>query len=207
MIIAVLVAALGTARADDDRPGTGTLVLAGIGMAVPTYFLGVIAHEGSHALVGKLAGGEVVEFRILPGRNPRTGAFHFGYTRIAGAMTRGEKTWFFLAPKLTDMLMLGGYAALLELDAVPDNRYGRLALAVLATGFWVDFSKDIFSRRPYNDMVRLYDLRGWDSEWRRLPWRALHLGVSLATAYVVYRGYEGVFEDEPVVVPLVLGSF
>jgi len=193
----VLLAILaGAAPTRADTPDDSDLVWAGLAMAPPTYFLGVIVHEGSHALWAKAYGYEVTRFKILPGRHPQTGAFYFGYTSITGRMPDGEKTWFLLAPKITDTVLLGGYSLAIGTDTIPDNRYGRLALAVLATGFWVDFSKDILSFRDSNDMVRIYNTNGAESEWERLPWRATHLALSVGAAYFIYKGYEGVFEDD-----------
>ena len=55
---------------------------------------------------------------------------------------------FYIAPKITDALLLGGFAALVLTVAWPNNRYAQLALTVFATGLWIDFSKDVllFSR-------------------------------------------------------------
>ena len=38
--------------------------------------------------------------------------------------------------------------------AWPHNRYGQLTLTVLATGFWVDFSKDVVLFSATNDVVK-----------------------------------------------------
>jgi hypothetical protein len=187
----------GAARqARAERPRTEHLVLAGLGMAPPTYFLGVAIHEGSHALTASLFGADILEFRVLPFRHPRTGDFYFGYVSFRGQLTDGQRFLFFVAPKLVDLAMLGGYTALIATDTVPGNRYGRLALAVLATGFWVDFSKDIPAYWDHNDLVKAYNLVGLRSEWQRLPVRILHAGLSLGAAYVIYRGYDGVFGRE-----------
>jgi len=194
-LVTVIVCAPSVARADDD-PSNTRLVLTGLAMAPPTYLLGVIAHEGSHALTAKMFGFEVSRFQILPGRHPRTGVFYFGYTQIKGRIAGGRKSWFLMAPKITDALMLGGYALAVGTDTLPDNEYGQLALAVLATGFWVDFSKDILSFRDTNDTVRVYDNHGLHSEWERLPFRLLHLGLSVGAAYYIVKGYDNFLGDE-----------
>lgn len=217
--IAVVLFALATllvstnARAG-DRPETEHLVLAGAGMAVPTYFLGVIIHEGSHAVAARSFGATITRFQILPGRHPKTGVFYFGYASWRGRLTRGELAFTLLAPKLTDALMLGGYTVLWATDNLPDNAYGGLALAVLATGFWVDFTKDVFLHwRPTNDVTRVFHQYGKKSFWSQLPGRLVYAGLSAAGAYVVLRGYQKVFSDEDdpsravFLVPLVQSRF
>lgn len=174
-----------------EEAGTAELIGAGAAMAVPTYFLGVAWHEGTHALVARSFGAEIVELRLLPGT--RDGHFYFGYTRWRGRLSRAETAFVLFAPKLTDLAILGGYTALWGAGALPDHDYGALALTVLATGAWVDFSKDIFSWNVANDLVKIHNLYGRRSEWRRLPYRLLHLGVSLAAAYVLYRSYDEIF--------------
>lgn len=213
LVFAASAAAPAPAGADTERPSTRNLVLAGLAMAPPTYFLGVVAHEGSHALAGKLFGAKVVEFHVIPGRYGPEKNFHFGYVRVAGPLTPRQRTIFWLAPKITDAVALGGYSIAYATGALPRNRYGQLALAVLATGFWVDFSKDIISYWDSNDLVKAYNQNGLDSEPKRLPFRLLHAGLSAGAGYVIFRGYQQVFADSPdpeapaLLVPLWLGTF
>jgi hypothetical protein len=213
VIAALALASLtaSSARAEEHRPSTRALVATGALLSVPTYFLGVALHEGSHAVTARAFGATITGFRVLPGRHHRTGAFSFGYTSYRGVLSRNEKALFFLSPKLTNLVMLGGYASLVGLDALPDNAYAQLGLAVLATGAWVDFSKDVLAFRPENDLLRFHALYGREREWQRLPYRVLHAGVSLGAAYVVWRGYARLFDtgDPPAtaIVPLALGRF
>ena len=209
------LAAPRAARAD-DRPETSHLVWAGVGMALPTYVVALVAHEGSHALTAELVGAEVTHVRLLPGINPRDGKFYFGYVGVRGLFDRGDRILFFLAPKLVDLAVLGSYGAAVLTGHTPDNAYGGLALAVLATGFWVDFSKDIPAFWRHSDIVKLYDAVGATTELRRLPLRVLHAGLSAAAAYAIVRGYQDVFDDDDdgagaggavLVLPLALGSF
>lgn len=210
-LLLLLVAAARPAIAD-QRPETDNLIWAGIGFAVPTYFLGVAAHEGSHALAAKMAGGEVTELHVLPG--VRHGRFYFGYVRTRGLATPGARAFFLVAPKLVDLAVLGAYSAAVLTENTPDNHYARLGVAVLATGFWVDFSKDIPAFWAHSDVVKLYDLAGATSELRRLPLRLVHLGLSAAAGAVIWIGYRDVFagDDEPaadsaLLLPLAVGSF
>ena len=191
------LAAPSTASAE---PSDGSLVAAGLAMAPPTYALGVFTHEGSHAIAAHLVGAEVVGFHVLPGRDPRTGAFHFGRTDVRGLGPGAARKLFFAAPKITDLALLGGFAALLYAggganDGVlwPGNRYGQLALTVLATGWWVDFAKDVLAFSPHNDVTKLMSAFGFDSELARLPVRIVYAAVDVGLAALVWQGFRRTF--------------
>ena len=206
VLILVLVALPGVARAE---PSDRQLVYAGIGMALPDYVLGVTLHEGSHAVAAELLGGDVTELHLWPGRNPRTGHFQFGWTSVRGLpRSHGAQIFFLVAPKITDAVMLAGYGLLYATDSLPSNRWGWLTLQVLATGFWVDFAKDVLVFHRFNDVVRVFDHLGLDSEWKRLPARLVYALVDVATAYVIYLGYRDMFRaDDEVAMPLFSGRF
>jgi hypothetical protein len=203
-VIAPLFAvALAPSVADADPPESEHLVLAGAGMAVPTFFLGTFLHEGSHAAIASAFGAEITRFVMWPSRHPVTRTFYFGYVEYRGRLTPAERALFLVAPKLTNIALFSGYAALVATETLPSNRYGQLALAVFATGLWVDFSKDVFAFRRQNDMVRFYSLAGLRSEGARLPLRLANAALSVAGAFLLYRAYEDVFADDDAVSPLV----
>ncbi len=177
----------------DTRPRTRNLVLAGMGMGVPTYALGVAMHEGSHALMAKVIGARVTDYSLIPGLHPRTKAFYFGYVSVRGLKTNKQRALFLVAPKLTDSLMLGGFAALYATDVLPSDAYANTAVLVLATGFWVDFSKDILSFSDRNDTIKIYNMLGLDSELKRLPARLVHLALSVTMGASIYYGYRDLF--------------
>jgi hypothetical protein len=187
----ILLLMAGTARAD---PSDRTLVLTGLAMAPPTYLLGVTLHETSHALAAVLVGASVDRLHVFPpGRDPSTGTFRFGWTYVHGLATRSGKIAFYAAPKITDAALLGGFAALVLTGAWPDNRYGQLALTVLATGFWIDFSKDVVLFAHTNDVVKVLDL--WSlTGWRQLPARLVYAGAALGLGLLVARGYQRTFD-------------
>jgi hypothetical protein len=193
-IVAAVVIAVspGTVRA---APDTDDLLWAGVALTPPTYFLGVVTHEGSHALAAKLVGAEVTSISFLPGRDPNTGAFHFGLTRVRGLRGTGEKVFFYLAPKITDAVLLGGFGALVLTDAWPENRYGQLALTVLATGFLVDFAKDVLAFRASNDVVKIFKLWCIDSVPRQIGVRLVYTAAITGFGYLVYRGYDRTFSE------------
>ena len=191
------------ARAD---PSNERLVLVGLAMAPPTYVIGVTLHEGSHALAAKLVGAEVDELHVFPpGVDPRSKTFRFGWTYVRGLRTRGDHIAFYLAPKLTDVALLGGFAALAFTSAWPANKYGQLALTVGATGLWIDFAKDVLAFSPHDDVVKVFGLWCFKG-WRQIPARAVYAALDLGLAYVVARGYQRTFDtpSAPAATPLVL---
>jgi hypothetical protein len=193
------------ARTAAAEPDNETLVYVGLAMAPPTYLAGVSLHEGSHALAAKLVGADVEELHLFPpGIDPHTKTFRFGWTYVRGLSSRRERAFFYVAPKITDAALLGGFAALVFTGAWPHNRYGQLALTVGATGLWVDFSKDVVLFSPQNDIVHFFDqlcLTGW----RQWPARLVYAGVAGGLAYVVVRGYQKTFDEpSPTATPLVL---
>ena len=193
-------------------PSDRTLVLVGLAMAPPTYVIGVSLHEGSHALAAKLVGADVEELHLFPpGVDPHVHTFRFGWTYVHGLHTKADRILFYIAPKITDAVLLGGFAALVFTGAWPHSRYGELALTVGATGLWVDFSKDVVLFSPNNDVVKVFDL--WClGGWRQLPARLVYAAAAGGLAYVVARGYERTFETpapaaSPLVLPILSAAF
>jgi hypothetical protein len=191
--VAILVLLTGIARAE---PSDKTLVYTGLALAPPTYLVGVALHEGSHALAAKLVGAEVLDMHLFPpGRDPKVDKFRFGWTYVRGLQTKGDRIFFYAAPKLTDLALLGGYAALLFTDAWPDNRYGQLALTVWATGLWVDFSKDVVLFSKQNDVVKVFDL--WCMKgWKQIAPRLVYAGAAVGLGAIVAHGYRRTFESD-----------
>jgi Peptidase M50B-like len=207
-VVALVASASGPAHAE---PSDRALVLTGLALTPPTYLVGVSLHEGSHALAAKLVGAEVVDLHLFPpGRDPITRTFRFGWTYVRGLRTRGERIAFYIAPKITDAVLLGGFAALVLTDAWPGNRYSQLALTVFATGLWVDFSKDVVLFSRTNDVVKVFDL--WCmTGWRQIPARLVYAGAIVGLGLIVARGYERTFDRSDgamqVIVPLLGTAF
>lgn len=193
-LVVGLVIGAWPAAARADEPSRERLLWVGAALAPPTYLLGVAIHEGSHALAAELVGGDVIDVHVFPpGRDPRSKSFRFGWTYVRGLRGKSDRLWFFAAPKIADVALLGGFAALAFTDAWPDNRYGALALTVVATGLWVDFAKDVLAFRATNDVVKMFDLwcmRGW----RQIPARLVYATAVAGLGVVVARGYERTFE-------------
>lgn len=203
-LIIVLLCATAHAEPSDER-----LVLTGLAMAPPMYLLGVTLHEGSHALAAKLVGATVDEVHLFPpGIDPRANKFRFGWVYARGLRGRNTKVFFYLAPKITDAIFLSTYAALYFTDNLPDNKYGQLALLVGATGFWIDFAKDVVLTSRHNDVVKAFHtwcMRGW----KQVPARLVYAALDLGFGYVVARGYQKLFTDSTstMTLPLVSASF
>lgn len=211
---AVLAAAMLAARAAHAEPSDRALVLTGLLLAPPTYLAGVTLHEGSHALAAEILGATVDVLHVFPpGRDPSTHTFRFGWTYVHGLRTRGDKVAFYIAPKIADAVLLGGFAALVFTGGWPHNRYGQLGLTVFATGLWIDFSKDVVLFSPTNDVTKVFDL--WCmTGWRQVPARLLYAGMAAGLGLIVARGYERTFDRSPgtpaaprLIVPLAITAF
>ena len=177
------------------EPTDRTVFYTGLALAPPDYLLGVTLHEGSHALMGKLVGANIVKFHVFPpGRDPK-GFIRFGWTYVTNLKGNTNKMLFYIAPKITDALLLGGFAALVFTGAWPDNRYGQVALTVFATGLWVDFSKDLVVFKKSDDVVKVFDLwciRGW----RHIPARLAYAGLVVGFGAIVAKGFKRTFDDD-----------
>jgi hypothetical protein len=204
----VVIALCSVARAE---PSNERLVLVGIAMAPVDYVIGVSMHEGSHALMAEIVGADVEELHLFPpATDPHTNTFRFGWTYVHGLRTRGEKIAFYIAPKITDVALLGGFAALVFTSAWPTNKYGQLALTVAGTGLWVDFAKDVVLFSPQNDVSKVF--AGWCmTGWRQIPARLVYAALDVGLGLVVARGYQRLFESSaattPLVVPLLSAAF
>ncbi len=206
---ALLILLLLTSPSHADEPSDKRLVLTGLAMAPPTYLLGVTMHEGSHALAAKLVGGTVDQIRLFPpGVDPRANKFRFGWVYARGLTSKPKKIFFYLAPKITDAIMLSAYTALVLTDTLPSNRYALLALTVGATGFAVDFAKDVVLFSRHNDVVKAFNLwcmRGW----KQIAPRVVYAGLSAGFSYAIYRGYQKTFADTATTatIPLLTTAF
>jgi len=203
--IAIVLALCASAHA---QPDNSTLVYVGLAMAPVDYVAGTALHEGSHALAAKLVGADVDELHVFPpGRDPHANVFRFGWTYVHGLHTKADRITFLIAPKITDAVLLGGFAALAFTSAWPSNKYGQLALTVVATGLWVDFAKDVVLFAPQNDVVKIFDLWCFTG-WRQIPARVVYAAMDVGFGYVVFHGYERLFDrNDPMIVPLTRLTF
>jgi Peptidase M50B-like len=204
-VLVVWLALCATAHA---QPDNSTLVYVGIAMAPVDYVAGTALHEGSHALAAKLVGADVDELHVFPpGRDPHANVFRFGWTYVHGLHTKADQITFLIAPKITDAVLLGGFAALAFTSAWPSNKYGQLALTVVATGLWVDFAKDVVLFAPQNDVTKIFKLWCFTG-WRQIPARAIYAAMDVGFGYVVFHGYTRLFDrNDPVIVPVTRLAF
>jgi len=200
----VVLAALAHAPPAHAEPSDRALVLTGLALAPPTYLVGVSLHEASHALAALLVGATVDTLHVFPpGRDPSTNTFRFGWTYVRGLRSDRDKLVFYVAPKLTDAALLGGFAGLVFTGAWPGSRYGQLALTVFATGLWVDFAKDVVLFAPTNDVVKARDLAGLTG-WRELPARVIYAGLAIGLGLIVAHGYQRTFDSPAAAAPSVV---
>jgi hypothetical protein len=148
-----------------------------------------------------------------PGIDPRVHTFRFGWVYARGLDTRGKKIFFYLAPKITDALFLSTFTALYFADALPDRGYGLLALTVGATGFWIDFAKDVVLFSRHNDVVQAFHTWCMYGAKQIAP-RLLYAAISAGFSYAIIRGYQRTFHDttagtamRTVTLPLLSASF
>src|SRR5262249_29603038 len=85
-------------------------------------------------------------------------------------------------------------------DAWPDNRYGQLALTVLATGLWIDFAKDLVLFSRHNDVVKGF--QQWCmTGYRQIPARLVYAGAIAGLGVIVARGFQRTFDDNAPTAP------
>lgn len=211
---ALIILCLLARSAAAEEPSDTKLVLIGAALAPPMYLIGVSLHEGSHALAAELVGGDATDVHLFPPAiDPKVGTFRFGWVYAQGLRTKSQKIVFYLAPKFTDAILLGGVAAMVLTSAWPENKYGQLVLTVVGTGLWIDFAKDVVLFSKHNDVVKAFHLwcmRGW----KQVPARLVYAAASAGFGYVVLRAYQQTFFDErlsttstPVVLPIISSRF
>jgi hypothetical protein len=203
LLVVMVLCGLAHAQPDDS-----TLIYAGIGMAPLDYIAGTALHEGSHAVMAKLVGADVDELHVFPpGRDPHANVFRWGWTYVHGIKSKGDMVAFLIAPKITDALLLGGFALFAYTNRWPSNKYGQLALTVVGTGLWVDFAKDVVLFAPQNDVSKIFKL--WCiTGWRQVPARLVYAAMDVGFGVVVAHGYTRLFDrNDPVIVPVTRLSF
>ncbi len=183
---------------EDSKPSNSVLLQTAALLAVPTYFLGVTMHEGSHALAAKALGADDVSITILPTRTNK-GMFALGKTHIGsfpGETVDKDFVWV-LAPKATDLLIMGIYSGILESGNMPKNKWAQLSLSMLGTLALLDFSKHIFATDPNNDMVWIYEKMGAKNESEKLPYRLIHTSLAIGGAIEVGKGWYRLLKGPP----------
>lgn len=187
-----------TAEAEEAprMPSRRALLIGGGAMLGAEYFAGMLQHEASHWVAARLAGIEGVRLRLFP--KIVEGHLLFASTWFEDPswrekLSRREHALFLLAPKLPNVLVLGGYALLLETHRLPRNPWARLALTVYAAGNWIDFSKELFYSTRLNDLSKLYALYGLEEKGARHVLRLGHLLLAAGAGYEVGKGLYQLF--------------
>lgn len=175
-----------------SQPGIGTVLGLGAAMAAAYFPLGVAVHEGSHALATVSFGGKVTSFEVIPQKTEK--GLRFGEMSREGNFTSAQEFVISSAPKITDLMLMGGYAAIVATDNLPRSKYAQLPLLVVASSAWIDFAKDTFTRNPYNDQMKAWRLVGADTEGERLPFRLVQGALSAAGAVPIALGFIELFK-------------
>lgn len=158
------------------------LTLAGLGMAIPEFFLNTFIHEGAHAIVAMGFGNKVVEFQPWP--HMKNGEFYFGRMRYSGEnITPQARMWTSAAPMLTDAMMISILFGISAGGKFPKHKMGAMALLVFSAGFVVDLVNHVKSTNPRSDInkleSRLSEATGWSRKATTAFIRTLH-GVFIA---------------------------
>lgn len=176
------------------------MTLAGLGMAIPEFFLNTFIHEGAHALVAMSFGNKIVEFQPYP--HMKDGQFFFGRMRRQGNLTAEEDLWVSAAPMLTDAVMISLLFGISIGGKFPKNQMAAMAMLVFSAGFVVDLINHVQSTNPSSDIMklekRLSQATGWSSRTSTVFIRTLH-GVFIAGGLVllikegikIFRGTAG----------------
>lgn len=99
---------------------------------VPGFFLQTLVHEGAHAAMVLLSGGEVVAFKPWPHRH--NGRFYFGRVSWRALSVEG-RTAIYFAPSVAGALIVGVFGSL-----------GHPAAYVLTTCAAVDVVRNLLYR-------------------------------------------------------------
>lgn len=160
-------------------------------LALPLYAVAqVTIHEGSHALVGTLFGGRVIDFSPYPHRITQAdgqSTFVFGAMYMEGKFTRGQDSLILSAPGLTNLLIFAAADAALA-HSPAEAWYGpALFLAGLVFPL-ADWTANVNDLNRYADASRLAANMGWN-RWAVLAagdaiaavgvWRVMHHGRRL----------------------------
>lgn len=183
----------------DGRDRAVLLLAHGLGSAL-SFPAWTTVHEGSHALWMESLGGDVTGFQPYPQRDEEDGYFYFGRTEWRWAnfeRTPANLTLVNLAPKLTDTVMIGTYAALVATGSLPRSRAAQLALLILDQAATVDMAYDILSKSSKNDVVKTFDTLGLDSPGERLPARLGQASIALTGAAAAGIGAYRLYFAEP----------
>jgi hypothetical protein len=193
-----LDAALGQSHAPSpcetatSGPSSALLLGTGVALSPLVYELAVLWHEGSHVTSVLLVGGNVVGFNPFP--TEYQGHIRYGQTSWNGVAPGARTALVAISPKITDAMILGGYALTLETGSLPQNKWEQLALAALAVGALIDFGKDFAQSWAPGDIPMFYRNAGITNT---TPFRLLHLGLTGAAAVEVARGTKQLFTPEP----------
>jgi len=146
-----------------------------LALVLPLFFLWVIVHEGSHALVALASGRKITSVKLWPHVEPDLG-FVFGSVRFTGK----SNTFILVTPYFVDVL---GAAALLISFALVDGDLVRSLLATAACAPIVNTTVAVQARYRGNDRSDLARVHwGW-----AIPFLYLLLAYAVTFGVLVVR--------------------
>ncbi|HLE01098.1 MAG TPA: hypothetical protein VJB59_12615 [Bdellovibrionota bacterium] len=184
---------LSDGRCQVNSPSALKLIGAAALIAPAEYFLTAALHEGSHVLAVKTFGGKVQNFEITPSKDGE-GYVIFSKTEYTGDFSKAQLAITDIAPKISDILIVGSYAALQESESIPQNKYAQVAAAMVATGAWVDFSKDIIFVGSQNDLTKFMSRLGAQDGSERFSYKLGYGALALAGGLEIGKGWHRVFQ-------------
>lgn len=136
------------------------LVLFAVGLAIPTFFLWCLIHEGMHYLLANWAVGvkEVTRLKLWPHISPISGRFHFASIRFK--LEKVMKPWhvpcYALAPRYPDVV-----AAFFFPVAWFFSGWAFVLWSVLCGGGLLDLFVGSIGYHPRSDLRHAADAMGW----------------------------------------------
>lgn len=112
-------------------------------LAYPIYqVLGTIRHEGAHAIVAKLYGAEILEFKFLPFR--RDGRFYWGYVGWHGDLDAAQVSVVKKAPYLVNVLLVVVWFVVSRAYAFEQFHWFAFTTAMLLVSPVIDSAYNLF---------------------------------------------------------------
>lgn len=170
---------------------TVDLLVAGSIMSVVGYFGHITIHESMHVAGAKYYGARILDFKVLPTKED--GEWHLGFAEYqykAGTMDDKDHALVSLLPHYVNL----GAMALFEVahhgGFLPDNKYAKLSLSLVALGAALDTGMDAVLYRRSSDLYDGLRLAGYSKVERA----AIRIGVAAVCLHTILSVCEALYE-------------